>query len=108
MTNKKEFITKDAEIKYLRDRVSYLELENENLRLKLKLAETEKPRPKEKKRKRFLVDPFWGWEIPIDPALPGPFGYEINDFPWWFRTGSTSRTGNISGTANTSSGVIKF
>ena len=43
MTTKKEFLTKDAELKYLRDRVSYLELENENLRLKLKLAETEKP-----------------------------------------------------------------
>ena len=89
--NSKEFITKDAELKHLRERVSYLELENENLRLKLKLQETEKPLPKEKeKRKKYvLFDPFWGWEIPCGPADPGPYGYELNDFPWWFRTGRT-------------------
>ena len=85
MTTKKEFLTKDAELKYLRDRVSYLELENENLRLKLKLMETEKPRPEEKKVERFMVDPFWGWKIPINPESPGPYGFEINDIPWWFR-----------------------
>ena len=89
----KEFITKDAELKYLRERVSYLELENENLRLKLKLAETEKSQP-EKEPRKFLVDPFWGWKIPIDPISPGPYGYEINDIPWWFRysTDGSSRT----------------
>lgn len=87
--NSKEFITQDAELKHLRERVSYLELENENLRLKLKLAETEKPQPEEKKRKYVLFDPFWGWQIPFGPADPGPYGYEVNDFPWWFRTAQT-------------------
>jgi len=98
--NRKDFITKDAELKYLRERVSYLELENENLRLKLKLQETEKPRPEEKKRKYVLFDPFWGWKIPCGPADPGPYGYEVNDFPWWFRTAPTRTF--------TSSGSIKI
>lgn len=89
MNNRKDFITKDAELKYLRERVSYLELENENLRLKMKLQENEKKQP-EKKRKYVLVDPFWGWEIPCGPADPGPYGYEVNDFPWWFRTVRTT------------------
>ena len=84
MENNRDFITKDAELKYLRERISYLELENENLRLKLKLAETEKPRPEEKKRKYVLVDPIFG-EIPLGPESPGPYGFEINDIPWWFR-----------------------
>ena len=62
MNNNKDFITQEAEIKYLKDRISYLELENENLRLKLKLAETEKPRPEEKKKKQkcILRDPLLG------------------------------------------------
>ena len=59
--NKKDFITQEAEIKYLKERISYLELENENLRLKLKLAETEKPRPEEKKKQKCILrDPFFG------------------------------------------------
>ena len=61
MENRKDFITKDAELKYLRERVSYLELENENLRLKLKLQENEKPQQGEKKVERFpvsLIKPF--------------------------------------------------
>ena len=104
--NKKDFITKEAEIKYLRNRLQYLELENENLRLKLKLVETKKPQS-EKKNKYVLVDPFFGefpferpestaphmdpihGRFPCDPASPGPYGYEINDFPWWFRIGRT-------------------
>ena len=54
MNNRKDFITKDAELKHLRERVSYLELENENLRLKLKLRETEKPQPEKKRKFLFL------------------------------------------------------
>ena len=100
MENRKDFITKDAELKYLRERVSYLELENENLRLKLKLQENEKPQQGEKKVERFLVDPFWGWKIPLDPAAPGPYGYEINDFPWWFRYGCCSTGPTITVTSS--------
>ena len=71
--NRKEFLTKDAELKYLRNKISYLELENENLKLKLKLAEAENPRPAEKKKQKCILrDPFFGDLCEFYTNVPDP------------------------------------